>query len=352
MSRYSAYDNELTRYIDLITKISIKDIIGNLIGDVIDVDIPVNLPKDNATITASTPNGEVEIEIITTTNKIKFKKYSKTSVIIKHKIGNSTYEEYTFDLDDDHQEFLVKGFILEERDRGLIITRNERLYDYRNNKGKLIKLDERRTAYSYKAINEAYKEIGMNIEECPIEKKHSLLKELCICFPIEEPGLICKTNIDISIPDYDRNNPWNYNQRYYVNINNMPKEHFYRFLTGEKILERVDDLLHGNINSHSLNDLKILLSCTDDYEKRKNSNGFNLLLGVKATSKDVMYDTLATLEEEQLGSSKITLERSYYEYLHELLLDTFDVELRTSLKPNDVVELIKTNYRRWDNEEK
>ncbi|MDE5630209.1 MAG: hypothetical protein K2I70_01275, partial [Bacilli bacterium] len=256
----------------------------------------------------------------------------------------SIYEEYTFDLDDEPQEFIVKGFILEERDKGVIITNNERTYAYQDNKEKLIKIDEKRIAYSYKIINEAYKDIGINIQECPIEEKHTWLKQLCLGLPVEADARICKTSINISIPRYDKYAHWQDNQHYHVNINNMPKEHFYKSITGEKILERIDDLLHGNINSQSLVDLKTLLSTRDIYNGETLKNGFNLLNEVKSTSKDVTYDTLASLEEEKLGSSKITLKRSYYEYLREIILDAFQLELPEEIKKlEDVIQLLKSN---------
>ncbi len=345
MKKYDAYDNELTSYIDMLTDISIKDIIGDIVGDILDVDIPINIPEGDATINGQTPMGPMVINITKTATKKGFKKISKTNVTIELQKGDSIYEEYTFAIDEEPSTIKVEGFIIEERANGIITTKNTREYD--NNYGTfiLINMLEKRNAYTYEKLQDAHINIEYPNQEETLKKKHRHLKDAFAYFPIEDIISIGRsTNLYIGMPDYQKDDYWLDNKPFRININNFPKEHLYRSLEGQKLLERVDDLIHGHISSQSLNDLKTLLNDTNA-EFCNPANGFNLLVNVKATDrKGRLFDTLESLEEEQLGASQDTLSREYYEYLRELVINTFQVEIPEEIgKPSDIVQLLKSN---------
>lgn len=344
MKKYDAYDNELTRYIDIITDISIKDIIGDIVGDILDVDIPINIPEGDTTINGITTMGSLEINITKNITKKGFKKSTKTNITIGLQKGDSIYEEYIFDLDEKTTNIKVEGFIIEERERGIIITRNLREYDLNYNTFILINMQEKRNDYPYQQLEDAYINMNVDGKEPTLKDKNHFIK--CVFgYPIEYIIAIGGgTNLNIGFPNYNKDEYWLDNKPFRININNFPKEHLYKSLEGQRLLERVDDLIHGNITQQSLIDLKTLLN-DSSVEFGTPISGFNLLTKVKATNdKGKVYDTLESLEEEQLGPSKNTLSREYYEYLRDLVQSTFQVEISEDLdSSSDIVQLLKSN---------
>ncbi len=340
MKKYDAYDNELTSYIDMLTDISIKDIIGDIVGDILDVDIPINIPEGDTTINGQTPMGSLEINITKTITKKGFKKSTKIKITIGLQKGDSIYEEYIFDLDKKTTNIKVEGFIIEQRERGEIITRNLREYDLNYNTFILINMQEKRRDYPLSAC------INMNddVKGLTLKAKHNIAK--CVFgYPIEYIIAIGGgTNLNISFPNYNKNEYWLDNKTFRININNFSTKHLYKSLEGHRLLERIDDLLHGNITYQSLLDLKSLLN-DSNAEFGNPADGFNLLTKVKATNdKGEVYDTLESLEEEELGPSKNILSREYYEYLRDLVQSIFQVEIPEDLEsPSDIVQLLKSN---------
>ncbi len=343
MKKYDAYDNELTRYVDLLTDISIKDIIGDIVGDILDVDIPLNLPEGDTKINGQTPMGPMEITITKIQSNEDSEESNKTNIDIVIQKGDSIYEEYTLELGDNPSKIEVLGFITEEREQGIITTRNAREYTYNDREFTLINMQENRLAFSYESFREIDVDLENDDELSSLRDKHNFLEQLIATrfLPVGEAMSIGKgTVLSMEFQDKDL-----LGQEYpQIDINDTPRESYYNALNGTKILERIYNLIHGNITHQSLKDLKTLLNdATSGFDNL--AEGFNLLVNVKATTREgEFYETLASLEDEKLGPSKNILSREYYEYLRELVTDTFQVEITEDLEsPSDIVQLLKTN---------
>ena len=120
MKKYDKYENELTRYIDMLTSISIKDILGDIVGDIIEADIPINIPSGDTELDITTPVGIMHIKLE--------KNYIQEVLHIYHKIGEKFYGEYIIDSNDIILENKVKGLILEKRKEGIVLTEITRKY--------------------------------------------------------------------------------------------------------------------------------------------------------------------------------------------------------------------------------
>ena len=114
MDKYNAYDNELTSYLNLIMGYSIKDIVGDIVGDILYFDAPINKDDGTHSIEVETPTGLMTIKII--------KQFSKTSLIFSRKNGESICEEYKIELANIPINFLVYGSVLEKREKGIYLV--------------------------------------------------------------------------------------------------------------------------------------------------------------------------------------------------------------------------------------
>lgn len=338
MRKIDAYDNELTRYIDLLTDISIKDIIGDIVDDILEADIPINISDEDNTVTVHTFTGKMKIHI----TKSGQNESSKTSVTIERLKGESIYEEYRLELDVENPKVTVEGFIIEERKRGVIVTQNIREYDYSNQEFRLINMQEKRSAYSYQRLKDAYIRLENENPDKTLKKNHHLLKQVFQGFPIEDMLAISSAKFNINLQDDKKIGNWP--DFINININGIPRNNKYKSLTGDRLIKRIDDLLHGNITHQSLIDLRTLLNAPNQ-ELFNPPSGFDFLANDEAVnSKGDKYETLKFLEEEQLGSSEVTYSREYFEYLRDLIIDIFQIEIPEELeKPSDLVQLLKSN---------
>lgn len=347
MKKYDAYDNELTKYIDLVMGFNIKDIVGDIVGDILDFDMPVNLPDGSHTIEVETSTGPMTISI----NKL----FSKNVLVFSRKIGDSIYEEYQVELETIPINFLVYGSILEKREKGVVVTNIVRCYDYLNHDDadkRLISSEEIRSIFDYNQIEKIYP--NTSISNLDVESQFEALKNIKDLSHLKRVKPLIKTIVDLRIPNYIGANyrRGEFPNDHFITVNNQSRILLYEFIEGNKTLERANDLLHGNITSKSIDDLKTMI----DYSRRIGSKaylfGFNYLADVQTSTNGEIYaGRLSELESELIGSSTVNMPKYYYEYLKELLLETFDIELGDSINPKDVVKLIKNNYRRDENDE-
>ncbi len=348
MEKYNAYDNELTEYIDLLTKQSIKDIVGDIVGDVLEFDIPVNIPKEDHTFQVKTPKGPMTISIK--------KLFSKKIITFSRKIDEYFYEEYTVELDNLPTDFLVHGLTLEKRERGMILTDIIRCYDYCNHDDackRLIGSEETRFVFDYNKIEKLIS--CPNFLELDIENQFPLLQHFKDLARLKGVRSLLKTVINLRIPNYIAANYRRdeFPSSHVVTVNNSSPILLFDFLSGNKTLERADDLFHGRLTSKSIQDVKTIIDYLNLGFSRNYIYCFNYLYNLQTSINGKIYEgRLKSLEEELIGPSLVNLPKEYYEYIRELILDTFAIELGdTPVNSGEVVELLKKSYRRDLDEE-
>lgn len=349
MKKYDTYNNELTNYIEFILgPRMIKDMVGDITGDILDVDVPINYVEGDQTIEVATPLGHMTIKIT------KF--LSKTVLIFSREIGGSIYEEYTIELDQMPRDFLVHGCILEEREKGVILTNIIRNYDYCNHDDadkRLVDSIETRSVFDEQKLDTAMS--GFCLQGGTIKDKFENLKNLKDLAHVKKVYPLLNTTIDLRIPNYISNN-YRRNQfpnNHKITVNNESPILLYEFLEGNKTLERARDLLYGNITSRSINDLKTMIDYTMGVDSKAYIYGFNRLADIQtSTNRENYSKQLSQLENDLIGSSLVTMPKEYYEYIRELILATFHVAIDENITPDNVVQLIKKDYRRDNNEEK
>lgn len=342
MSKYDTYDNSLTRYIDLIMNHPIKDIVGDIVGDVLDVDIPINYLDGDQTIEAETSLGHMTIKVT--------KLFTKDILTFSRKIGGSIYEEYRLEIDALPVDFLVYGSILEEREKGVILTNIIRYYDYCNHDDidkRLVSSEETRTVFDNDQLVEILPHT--HLQGLNIEQKYNALKNLIDLSRMKRNYPLVNTSISLRIPHYIGANyrRGEFPHRHAITINNQSSILLYEFIEGNKTLERVKDLLYGSITSRSINDFKTMVDYTMCDGSKAYIYGFNRLANTQiSTDGEVKRGKLQSIESDLIGPSLVTMSKEYYEYLRELILGAFNVKLDGAITPDNVVELIKKDYTR------
>ncbi len=354
MSKYNMYDNELTLYIKAIVKTPIHDIVGDIAGDILSVDIPSNIPDGDIDIHTNTALGDMMINIA--------RKPSKTVVTFKRQISQSIMEEYTLELDNVPINFLVQGHIIELRENGIIYTNVLREYDYCNHDDadlRLINSEETQSVYTNEQLeklvpNLCFTSHNLQQKYLMLEKIADYLKNLSDLSRLKNIFPSLRNIIKLSIPGYIWSNyrPGQFPQNHVATVNCEAPIMLYDLIEGNKTLERINNLLHGSINSESIKDLKTIL----DHTKNGSKNfiyGFNYLANHMVSAPDDGYcDKLCDLEEKLIGPSKIVLSKEYYAYIKELILDAFKVQLDEPINPDNIVYSLKNSYRGDGNESK
>lgn len=349
MKKYDAYDNELTDYIDfLLGAYKTKDLVGDIIGDISDFDVPLNYVEGNQTIEAETPLGLVTINIAKT--------FYGTALVLSREIGGSIYEEYRTDLTTLPSQFLVRGRIIEEREKGVISTDVVRYYDYCNHDDadkRLVSSEETRVIFDNHQLDRAIPHL--NLEGSTIKERFESLRNLSDLARLQKVSPLINTVIGLRIPHYIAGN---YRRNYYpdnheITVNNQSPILLYEFLNGNKTLERARDLLYGNITSKSVHDLKAMYDYTRGVKSKSYIYGFNRLADIQTSTNEETYsDHLSNLERDLIGPSKVKMSKEYYNYIRELINQAFDVELNGLVTPSNAIKLIRQYQGREKNEEK
>lgn len=330
------YNNELTEFIELLVKWPIHDIIGNITGDVKSAEIPSNVPNEDITINVETSLGPMEI--IKTDKQLTF--IRRTSTVI---------EEYTLELNTMPTSHIVKGTILEIREQGVILTELIREYDYCNHDDMDMRLSsslETRSDYSYEQIgkllpNLAIESYSFEQKQQSLESIFGYLKYLSSLAEAKDILPLIRTTIKLNLPGYIgmNNRVGDYNQPFKVTIAGEDFTSSYDFIKGNKSLERINDLMHGIITSENISDIDVMLN-----QSKQDSAyaGLNLLENhFRSSSSSIYEDSLYKLEYYMLGSGKLSLPQSYFEFLKKLVLEKYKVNLSDNPSRSDVINLIK-----------
>lgn len=340
MKKYDKYENELTRYIDMLTSISIKDILGDIVGDIIEADIPINIPSGDTEFDITTPVGIMHIKLE--------KNYIQEVLHIYHKIGEKFYGEYIIDSNDIILENKVKGLILEKRKEGIVLTEITRKYIPCEENREALRLSEsEENRYVFK--NYQLYDIGLYLWCFPIEIAFTFVKEDYKKFKQLTPKV--KTRTFMQLPNYVEIGPngSGFYGRFPLSINGNTFSHNYENIEEDRKLERVNDLLHGNITSLSIEHLKNMVIWDLDPEdyRRYMLAGFDVFSKYPHfwSTDSEKIDTIKNLTNEYIGPSQITLGKEYYEYLRNLVLSTLQIDFSPSeIEKEGLVQLMKSYY--------
>lgn len=334
----SKYNNDLTKFIELLINWPIHDIIGDITGDVISVEIPSNIPIEDITINAETSLGPL---IITKTNKsLTFTRHTKTVI-----------EEYILDIKNMPVNHIAYGYKLELREQGIILTQITKEYDFCNHDDMDMRLTnslEKRQDYTFEQLSKIMP--NLCIESYTFEQNQLNLESLFNYFThlpsiadVKGTHPIINTTIKLTLPGYigANNRVGDYDQPFKVMIDDEDYTSSYDFINGNKSLERINDLLHGIITSENILDINTMItrSMQDSLHA-----GLNLLENhIKSSSTSIYNTSLYKLEYNMLGSGKLSLPPIYYKYLKQLVLDKYKIDLKENPSRTDIVNLIKQN---------
>lgn len=340
MKKYDKYSNDLTRYINQIIGYNISDLVGDIVGDILEADIPINIPNGDISIDVLTPLGIMNIKYV--------KEYYQETLYLTRKIGETIYEEFIIDLNQLIVENKVSGLILEERENGIILSEINREYEPIKQDGetlRLIKSSEIRRVYNRSQLYD----IGLYLWCFPLDGQFDFVKEDYKKFKRLTP--IVESRINMDIPEYIRrlHREGHFRENFNLDINSNVFDHLYTGIKEDKKLEIVNDLLHANITSMSVKSLKnmIIWSMSPKDYRNINIKGFSLFDYYNffwSSSKE--SGTINGLTEQCIGPSEVQLGREYYEYLRDLIINTFQIDIPSSeMVKEDIVQLIKDNYQ-------
>lgn len=348
MHKYDMYDNDLVICIDKILGTHIGDIVGDIVGDVLDIDIPANIPSGNITMETETALGKMHISIA--------KLFKANTLVFTREIGGSIYEEYTLELEDLPTNFLVYGRVLEERENGVIITNIIRNYDYCNHDDidkRLINSEETRKVYKNNQIEQLFPNLA--IDKMSLQEKFYKLKRLDDLSRMKGIKPLIDLTIKLDIPGYIGAN---YRRGQFINrksiviinegfnIKHQDKIYdLFEYLSGNKTLEKINDLLHGNITSRNINALKEAFDPSKE-DWLSYIRGFNYLLNARVCTTDSNFEgRLFALEDDFIGPSKVELGSEYYKYLKELITETFHLDVELPATSNEIFWKLRANSR-------
>ena len=340
MKKYNKYDNELTRYINLLLGYDISDIIGDIVGDIIDADIPINVPKGDTSFDVATPLGTMHIKY---TNN-----YIQDLIQIYHKIGEKFYGEYTIDSMHLFSENKITGLTLEKRGEGIVLTEIARKYTPCEEGKDALRLSETGEK-RYVFTNQQLYDIGLYLWCFPIETSFQFVKEDYKKFKQLTPKVEAKTSIHF--PEYKKIGPEGsgFYGRFHFFINSDPFSHLYENIEADRKLEIVNDLFHGRITSLNIEHLKNMVMWSlnrDDYRNHMIA-GFDIFSRYKffRSTDDEKIGTINSLTTEYIGPSLITIGKEYYEYLRNLALSTLQIDFSPSeIEKDGLVQLMKSYY--------
>lgn len=343
MSKYNPYNNELTQYIKRIVKIPIHDIVGSITGDILNVDIPTNIPDGDIEINAMTTLGTMYIKI----------NISQGIITFTRKISDSIIENYYLELDSLFISNVIKGQILEIREKGIILTNIIREYDFCNHDDtdmRLINSLEKRKTFSIDQLEKTVPNLCLTSysfeQKCAIiEKLMDYLKNLEEISEAKGVKPLINASIRLSIPGYIgiNNRVDEYPPQKEVVINNESPILLYEFIVGNKTLERINALLHGYLSSDCMEDFKTMCEHSSNTGFKNYMPGFNRLATyMTSTSSGTFSNQLSILESELIGQSKVELPKQYYEYLKELISEYFNIKVTDEPTPDIIVQLIKS----------
>lgn len=364
MLNYNKYDNDLTKYLSVLTEMDIKDYVGDIVGDIYDAEIPSNIPDNpkDEEITCYTPYGKMNIEHIY--------QDGDELLIFRRIIGGAIYEEYILSMVDLLIVPRIKGAIYERRNKGIILTDIERKYEESP-------IDKSMRIVSSRECRRIYSD-----EE--LEKKEVDDKSIVFAYPdhfsptklvsyLSNKKLKEKLEllIEFSIPSYDKKYHTEKHQlepSYVIDMTfnkrfNYWKRLFYHRLEGPKLIERVNSLINGVIDSESIKDIKTLMDIVAKYKRRINFNHdfivedpfeihdrYELLFDLLNTRKmDIWQNfqkgTWESLATSYLGPSKVSMEHEYYKYIKSLVKSNFSIELpNKDIEPLELYNMLIKKY--------
>lgn len=329
MDKFNKYNNELTIYINKLVGENISDLVGDIVGDIISADIPTNIPEGDTTIEVITPLGNMTVRYYT----LGFNAY----LIFNRIIGGVIYEEHIIDLLELFDNPISRGYILEKRNRGIILTKMEKVYDKSpvSEINRIISNEETKSICSYEELR---KILNDNIDDIIFKHNPFSIRELFYAMEgktIKRPMWIHVVQDVLpfaieSAKKEDEIEP-SYSVKMLINkYYDHYQQYYYHVLEGEKLIERVSDLIHGSINSESIKDIKTLIEwykTSNDhfYKKERLFDLFN------QSPLDIWQNyqkgTFNELSEHYLGPSKVKMSEYYYDYLKYLISTNFSLSL-------------------------
>lgn len=343
MKKYDKYKNELTSYINVLVGFDISDLVGDIAGDILDLDIPVNIPNGSTTIDVLTSLGPM---------KIKYDKgYYQETLILTRRIDDTIYEEFIIDLNELIIENKVSGLRLENRENGIILTEINREYErIKQNEEplRMVRSREIRVVYNRQQLYG----IGLYLWLFDLDKQLELIKEDYKKFTSKRITPLVESRINMEIPRHiiKLHQEDGFSLRFNFDINSHTFYHLYSGINDEKLLEIVDDLFHANISSISIEHLKKMIrwAITPEDYRENNINGFNLFdyYGHFWSNNNENFGTINSLTEDYIGPSITKMKSEYYAYLRDLVLSAFDLDFSPStLENEDIIKLLKENYK-------
>ena len=348
MEKYDRYSNELTTFINLLVGMDVKDLVGDIVGDIISVDIPSIIPQGDFEFDACTPFGTIHI-------KHTYINYQDL-LIFTRVCGGSIYEEYIIDLLELFEEYITRGYILEKRRDGVVLTSIVRHYDTSilDESKRIIKSEEDKQIYAY---DELKKKTNIDIDYLAYSNHYYSIRDIFYALENKDPRYCIRLYIDFYLPkyciDYARSKriiepSFDYHMHineywdYYENL-------FRHLIEGNKIIERVDSLIHGAINSQSIKDIQTIMlkylpiSQTSRDNREQIFDLFNQ--GDLPIWQNFDKGKFNEIAERYIGPSEVKLGKEYYEYIKELVLNHFPINItQDNLNAHQLYSLLLKKY--------